>query len=97
MAGRYVILEFEDREAANKFVKMGRIHEQLRTKPVAMYLKPKKFCQCPDKSRQQQKNWRKHKKYGLYICERCGMPSQFHNRGILQRLQYAFGYNLLED
>ena len=95
MAGRYVILEFEDRDAADAFVTNEHIQEQLDFTPVAMYLKPKKFCECPDKTRVHQNNWKKHKKYGLYICTRCGRPSKFHNRGILQRLQYAFGYSLL--
>lgn len=96
MAGRYVILEIEDRDAADAFVKMEHIHEQLHIKPVAMYLKPTKFCQCPDKGRQNVANWVKNKKYGLYICKVCRKPSSFHETGILKRLQYVFGFNLLE-
>lgn len=103
MAGRYVILEFEDRDAANAFVQNNHVPHHLGFKIVAMFLKPKKFCECPERKtkgitktgRVHQDNWRKHPKYGLYVCRECGRPSQFHNRGILQRLQYAFGYSIL--
>lgn len=97
MAGRYVILEFEDRDAANAFVQNENISSQLKFSVMAMFLKPKVYCKCPDKKRVHQNNWTKHKKYGLYICVKCGKPSQFHNGGLLKRLQYAFGYSLLED
>lgn len=97
MAGRYVILEFEDRDAANAFVENNNIAGQLGFKAVAMYLKPKVFCTCQDKTRVHNQNWRKHKKYGLFICVRCGKPSKFHEQGISQRLQYVFGFNLLGD
>jgi hypothetical protein len=95
MAGRYVILEFEDRDAAQSFVMNEHLTEQLGYGVVAMYIKPKVFCTCPDKKRVHQGNWRKHKKYGLFICTTCNKPSTFHNRGILERLQYAFGYSIL--
>lgn len=96
MAGRYIILEFEDRDEASAFVQMSHLQEQLHFKPMAMFLKPKICCQCPDKNRQQLNNWRKHPKYGLYICTKCKRPSKFHEGGLIKRLQYAFGYNLLE-
>lgn len=95
MAGRYVILEFEDRDAANAFVQMENIQEQLGFTTKAMFLKPRKFCDCPEKGRQNLKNWRKHPKYGLYICVKCGKPSKHHESGIVSRLQYVFGFNLL--
>ena len=71
--------------------------DQLGYRPVAMYLKPKATCQCPDKRRQHVNNWRKHRRYGLYICTACGKPSRFHEGGILKRLQYAFGYSILDE
>lgn len=97
MAGRYVILDFEDRDAAQAFVMNNTLSDQLGFSVRAMFLKPKKYCECPEKGRQQLNNWTKHKKYGLYVCTKCHMPSRFHNRGILTRLQYAFGYSLIED
>lgn len=95
MAGRYVILEFDDREAANAFVANSNLPDQLGFEVKAMYLRPSKFCECPDKQRQNNSNWKKHKRYGLFVCANCGMPSKFHERGILERLQYTFGYSIL--
>lgn len=103
MAGRYVILQFEDRDAAESFVANEYMPDQLGYVPVAMYLKPKAFCDCPPKKtrgitktgRLHNDNWRKNRKYGLYICVECGRPSRHHEGGIIQRLQYVFGFNLL--
>lgn len=96
MAGRYVILQFEDRDAANSFAMNETMAEQLGFKVIGLYLKSKVFCTCSDKSRQNNKNWKKNSKYGLFVCLRCGKPSVFHEIGVLQRLQYVFGYNLIE-
>ena len=95
MAGRYVILEFDDRDAAQAFVMNNTLSSQLGFRVRAMYLKPKKYCECPDKTRQHVGNWNKHAKYGLYVCKRCKLPSKFHERGIIRRLQYVFGFDLL--
>lgn len=97
MAGRYVILEFEDRDAADAFVANENIRASLGFKAIAMFLKPKPdaFCECPDKWRQDGRNWRKHSKFGLYVCSRCKKPSIHHQQGILPRLQYVFGFNIL--
>lgn len=97
MAGRYVILEFEDRDAADAFVANENICEALGFRPIAMFLKPKAFCDCQDKSRQDNKNWRKHSKYGLYVCLKCKKPSKHHELGVEPRLQYVFGFNLLPE
>lgn len=96
MAGRYVVLEFEDRDAAQAFVMNPNLPEQLGFEVKAMYLKPRVFCECPDKTKQSAGNWLKHPKYGLYVCKRCKKPSKHHERGIIPRLQYVFGFNLLE-
>lgn len=94
MAGRYVILEFDSKDMAEAFLANDKALQYDGATVVAEYLKPNKFCTCPDKLRQDNRNWRKHKKYGLYICARCKLPSKHHERGILGRLQYVFGYNL---
>lgn len=94
MAGRYVVLQFDDKALAEAFLAQDRALEHDGAEVIAVYLKPSQFCECPDKTRVNLKNWRKHRKYGLYVCTRCGRPSQFHNRGILERLQYAFGYDI---
>lgn len=97
MAGRYVILQFNDSLAADAFCDNETLSEQLGFRAIALYVQPKKFCECPDKRRQNGKNWVKGKRTGLYLCVNCRKPSVFHERGILQRLQYVFGYNQLED
>lgn len=96
MAGRYVLLEFEDRDEAAAFLANKHMPEHLGFTIKAAFLKPKKFCDCPGKSRQNVKNWLKHPKYGLYICQVCKKPSIHHETGILGRLQYVFGYSILE-
>ena len=95
MAGRYVIIEFESKELADRFLEDSVARRRFGFIPRAAYLKPKQFCNCSDKTKQTANNWRKHGKYGLYICSRCKLPSKHHQTGIVQRLQYVFGYNLL--
>lgn len=95
MAGRYVVLEFDDRDAAQSFVMNESMADHLGFRINSMFLKPHKYCECPDLKRKQNQNWRKHSKYGLFVCIRCGKPSRFHLGGVAKRLQYAFGFNLL--
>jgi hypothetical protein len=96
MAGRFIILEFEDVDAANAFAANRYMPEQCGYSVMAMFMRPKKFCDCPDKQRQNVKNWAKGKRTGLYICRVCKKPSKHHDQGILARLQYVFGFNQLE-
>lgn len=96
MAGRYVVLEFDDGDAAAAFLMNQHIPQQMGFRRIAVYLKPNKFCQCPDKQRQDGRQWKKHKKYGLFVHRACGRPSIFHERGVIPRLQFVFGFNLLE-
>lgn len=92
MAGRYVILEFEG--SADQFLR-DEIVEQYGGKAIGLFLKPKKYCNCPDKKRQDVKNWGKGKRTGLYLCKTCKLPSIHHQQGIMGRLQYVFGFNQL--
>lgn len=96
MAGRYVVLEFDDKDAAQAFLMNEHVPKQMGFRRIAVYLKPTAFCRCPDKARQDNRNWVKNRKYGLSVCIRCRRPSVFHERGVIQRLQFVFGYNLLE-
>lgn len=96
MAGRIVILEFTDPDAANAFVQNDTMAKQLDYTRMAMFIRPTKFCECVDKKRQHVDNWRKGKRTGLYLCVTCKRPSIHHQRGFLSRLQYVFGYNQLE-
>lgn len=97
MAGRYVLLEFDDRDSAESFVTNPSMPDQLGYEIKAMYVSPRQFCECPDKRRQQAKNWSKGKRTGLYLCMVCRKPSVHHQTGVLKRLQYVFGFNLLGD
>ena len=95
MAGRFVVLEFDDPDSAESFVQNDHIPDQLGFKTLAMYVAPKKFCECPGKH--DVKDWFKGKRTGLYLCRKCRKPSIHHKRGIVPRLQYVFGFNLLGD
>lgn len=97
MAGRIIVLEFEDRAQAEEFVTNSKALEYDGAKVMAMFIRPNKFCQCPDKQRQNASNWRKGRRTGLYLCTRCQKPSKHHQTGILSRLQYVFGYNLMDQ
>ena len=90
MAGRIVILQFDDRKEADAALDL--MGEQV----MAVFVKPSKFCECPDKRRQNASNWAKGKRTGLYICKVCKRPSIHHQQGMMDRLKYVFGKNLLE-
>ena len=97
MAGRYVLLQFDDKDAAEAFVENDHLPSQLGFKVEAMFLQPTKFCTCPDKARHDVRNWVKNRKFGLYVCKVCRKPSSHHESGILSRLQYVFGFNIMGD
>lgn len=97
MAGRYVILEFDDRDSAESFATNPHMPEQLGYKVMAMFVKPVKFCQCPDARRQDNRNWYRGSRTGLFLHKDCKRPSEFHRRGLMARLKHVFGYNLLGD
>lgn len=89
-----MVLEFEDRDAADAFVENEQQGKVRGYQVIAMFLKPKKFCECNNEKIPLGK-WLKDKKYGLYVCRDCKRPSQFHNTGLIRRLQYPFGFNIL--
>ena len=96
MAGRFVVLSFDSRDSAEAFVSHTKALEYDGAELVAMFMKPEQFCECPTKRRQNVANWAKGKRTGLYLCRVCKKPSVHHQQGILTRLQYVFGYNLLD-
>ena len=97
MAGRFVLLEFEDRDKAQAFTSDPDLNEDLGYIVKGMWLKPRKFCQCSTKQKHTMNNWSKDPKYGLYICKKCRRPSRHHESGILSRLQYVLGFSLLPE
>jgi hypothetical protein len=96
MAGRYVLIEFDDREAAETFTQMDALSSQLGYRRLGLYVSPRKFCECPEKRRQNAKNWVRGKRTGLQLCVVCRKPSIFHQRGLMERIQHALGFNLIE-
>lgn len=96
MAGRIVVLEFDSSAQAEAFYSNEAAIQHDGARLMAVFLRPDKFCDCPDKQRQNVKNWRKGKRTGLYLCLRCRKPSKHHQEGMLKRLQYVFGYNQLD-
>lgn len=97
MAGRYVVIEFDDADAANMFAINENISGQLGYSVKAMFVRPSKFCDCSTKKRQNVANWTKGKTTGLYLCNICKKPSAHHQTGMMSRLQYVFGFNLLDN
>ena len=95
MAERMVILRFEDVDAANSFVQNSTLPEQLGYEVKAMFLVPTKFCECPEKTRVNVKNWARGRRTGIQLCVRCKRPSRFHTEGIMARLEHVFGFNQL--
>ena len=96
MAGRYVVLEFDDVDSADAFMENEFLPRQLGFRRLGLFVSPRKFCQCPDKKRQNAKNWRRGKRTGLQLCVTCKRPSIFHQRGLMERLRHVFGNNLME-
>lgn len=97
MAGRFVILRFDDRDAANMLAVNKNLADQLGFKVTGVYILPTKFCECDDRLRQNAKNWFRGKRSGLQLCQRCRRPSGFHVSGLEGRLQHVFGKNQMED
>lgn len=96
MSGRYVILEFDDRDAATVFIEREEVLSQLGASVVSMHLRPDSVCECPDRQRQDGRNWARGRRSGIFLCKQCRKPSRFHTSGLLERLKYAMGYDLRE-
>jgi hypothetical protein len=96
MAGRMVVIRFDDRDAANMFARNENVANQLGFEVMGIYVLPTKFCECPDRLRQNAKNWSRGKRTGLQLCVRCRRPSAFHVGGLKTRLQHHFGYDQRE-
>ena len=95
MAERMVILRFTDVDAANAFARNNTMAEQLDYEVKAVFLVPTKYCECPEKKRQNVKNWKRGRRSGIQICIDCRRPSRFHTEGIMARLEMIFGFNQL--
>jgi len=96
MAGRYVLVEFDDPSAAEAFTQNVTLSAQLDFDVKGMFLSPDKFCECPDRTRQGNNNWARGSRSGIWLCRRCKKASRFHQGGLMDRVKMALGYNLLE-
>lgn len=96
MAGRFVLLEFNDPDSAQAFVQNNHVPHQLGFSIRGLFLSPRKYCECPEKSRRQVKNWRRGKRTGIEICINCRRPSKHWSLGAVRRVEIALGTNLLE-
>jgi hypothetical protein len=96
MAGRFVVLKFDDPDSANAFVANNHMPHHLGFSIMAMFVLPVQFCDCPDKRRQNIKNWARGSRSGIWICRVCKKPSVYHMKGLLERLEGIFGYNQIK-
>lgn len=96
MAGRYVILEFDNKLNAEAFISQRAALDADGADVRGVFLSPDKFCKCPDKARQNNSNWARGSRSGIWLCRRCKKPSRHHQGGLLSRLRTALGNNLLE-
>lgn len=96
MSGRYIVLAFEDRHQADAFVSNELALKYDGARVEGIYLKPSTFCECPDKDRQNVKNWKRGKRSGVFLCVRCKKASVYHEKGLAARFRQVFGYDLRE-
>lgn len=103
---KYVLLEFEDDEEVDKVIKaaqegdLGRyvIEEgyaphwaAIFGKLRAVYRKPTKFCDC--KGDMRKRGFTRGRKWGWWVCNKCGKPTAAWGRG--DHWFLALGRNLL--
>lgn len=92
---RIVVLEFSTEEQSDQFIENMAPTARLVGK---YYMPPPNLhCRCPAVSRLHIDNWRRHKKFGLFVCRTCKKPSKYWRKGALSRLQEALGTNLLDS
>lgn len=95
-----VVLEFEDESQAKVFVRaclgtdfwenVGEVN------PIAVFKMPTKFCDPSDGHRSGRKTyqgWTRGKKYGWWVCARCGKPTKLWASG--RQWVFSLGFNLL--
>jgi hypothetical protein len=99
---RYVVLEFDDNNAAEQFVAFHQMHERdeavqallglALSKVVALIAKPTMFCTCTSVKK---RGWVRGKKWGWYVCNQCGKPSRPETEEKLLRHVVSQARNLL--
>jgi hypothetical protein len=74
---RYVLIEFESNEAAERFVvkTLEREQQGAAYKVIGFFAKPRGFCKCgPLSERLQAAECRRGSKYGWMVHTKCGRP-----------------------
>lgn len=93
MSGRLVVLRFDDVQFYETWRKYhsdgGREGHIFSTHYLPS---PATYCRCGRKP--DLKNWRRHRRLGLWVCVTCGRPSKAWRAGLLTRLVEALGSNL---
>lgn len=92
---RLVILQFDDMEDLAMFY---NFHEDIGHQGVQIgeYYLPGERIYCRCKGKRNASDWRRHRKFGLWICRQCGRPSQHWLQGLQVRLTEALGTNLMK-
>jgi hypothetical protein len=89
-----VVLQFRNHEDLDMFY---NVHNDDATEGFVMgeYYLPSTntYCRCNPKTRVRGDNWKRHAKYGLFVCKVCGKPSKAWRMGFLARLGEALGKN----
>lgn len=97
---KYVLLEFGDDEEADEFCQRFTedVEERAKYQRVgiyafvrAVYKKPTKFCEC--KGDMRKRAFTRGRKYGWWVCTKCGKPTAAWGRG--DHWFLALGRNLL--
>jgi len=99
---KYVLLEFGDDEEAERFMEemkaglIGVLQDMNITKAFqpllrAVYKKPTKFCECIGDMKS--RGFTRGRKYGWWVCTKCGRPTHAWGRG--DHWFLALGRNLL--
>jgi hypothetical protein len=91
--GRFVVIEFEDTDAAEAFVKNENLPDQLAFSVWGLYYRPTVLCKCGGK--RNLKDWGKSKRFGVPLCRTCKRVSPAWASGVGVRLKFALGNNIL--
>jgi len=69
---RYVILEFDDNDTADRFIsKLGTVST---FRVIGLFFKPTNYCRCGAYSDAEVvRKVKRHKKFGVWVCRTCGL------------------------
>jgi hypothetical protein len=93
---RYVVLKFDDNEAAERFVAAPVVLEG-EVEVMALFAGPTQFCTCTG-SKGRIHAWTLGQKYGWWVCKQCKKPAEA-TAGPYQQMRFVIsqGRNLLDE